>query len=57
MTWLRTPLLLLLLLVVVVVLQVLSNWSYALFYVVSELWGAVAISVLFWWVRGGGWAK
>lgn len=24
------------------------NWSYALFYVMSELWGSVAISLLFW---------
>ena len=24
------------------------NWTYALFYVMSELWGSVAISLLFW---------
>ncbi|MEN9344247.1 MAG: carrier protein 1 [Chlamydiota bacterium] len=26
----------------------IRNWSYALFYVMSELWGSVAISLLFW---------
>jgi len=25
-----------------------SNWSYSLFYIVSELWGSVGVSVLFW---------
>ena len=24
------------------------NWTYALFYIMSELWGSVAISLLFW---------
>lgn len=24
------------------------NWTYALFYIMSELWGSVAISILFW---------
>lgn len=24
------------------------NWSFSLFFVVAELWGAAAISVLFW---------
>ncbi len=24
------------------------NWSYSLFYIVSELWGSVGVSVLFW---------
>jgi AAA family ATP:ADP antiporter len=28
--------------------QVIANWSYTLFYIVSELWGGVAISLLFW---------
>ncbi|EKX36921.1 hypothetical protein GUITHDRAFT_165621 [Guillardia theta CCMP2712] len=28
--------------------SLLSNWSYSLFYVVSELWGSVGVSVLFW---------
>lgn len=26
----------------------LCNWSYSLFYIVSELWGSVGVSVLFW---------
>jgi AAA family ATP:ADP antiporter len=26
----------------------LRNWTYALFYIMSELWGSVAISLLFW---------
>ncbi len=26
----------------------IRNWTYALFYVMSELWGSVAISLLFW---------
>uniref|UniRef100_A0A6T6X1H5 ADP,ATP carrier protein n=1 Tax=Hemiselmis tepida TaxID=464990 RepID=A0A6T6X1H5_9CRYP len=30
------------------VLLLLSNWSYSLFYIVSELWGSVGVSVLFW---------
>ena len=35
---------------------VLVNWLYSVFFIVAELWGAVAISMLFWWVgrnRGG----
>ncbi|MBS3905074.1 MAG: NTP/NDP exchange transporter [Simkania sp.] len=27
---------------------ILRNWSYALFYIMAELWGSVAISLLFW---------
>ena len=27
---------------------VIRNWTYSLFYVMSELWGSVAISLLFW---------
>mmetsp|Transcript_25194 Transcript_25194/g.63606 ORF Transcript_25194/g.63606 Transcript_25194/m.63606 type:complete len:572 (+) Transcript_25194:167-1882(+) len=30
------------------VLLLLSNWSYSLFYIASELWGSVGVSVLFW---------
>ncbi|MEC8882046.1 MAG: Npt1/Npt2 family nucleotide transporter [Pseudomonadota bacterium] len=30
------------------VFSVLGNWTYALFYVASELWGTFALSVLFW---------
>jgi AAA family ATP:ADP antiporter len=26
----------------------LQNWTYALFYIMSELWGSVALSLLFW---------
>mmetsp|Transcript_2560 Transcript_2560/g.6145 ORF Transcript_2560/g.6145 Transcript_2560/m.6145 type:complete len:563 (-) Transcript_2560:1108-2796(-) len=28
--------------------SLLCNWSYSLFYVISELWGSVGVSVLFW---------
>ena len=28
--------------------QVAENWTYSLFFLVAELWGAVVISVLFW---------
>ena len=28
--------------------QVVENWTYSLFFLVAELWGAVVISVLFW---------
>ncbi|KAJ1484853.1 TLC ATP/ADP transporter-domain-containing protein [Baffinella frigidus] len=28
--------------------SLLCNWSYSLFYIVSELWGSVGVSVLFW---------
>lgn len=27
---------------------VIGNWSYTLFYIISELWGSVVLSVLFW---------
>jgi AAA family ATP:ADP antiporter len=27
---------------------IMRNWTYALFYIMSELWGSVAISLLFW---------
>jgi AAA family ATP:ADP antiporter len=27
---------------------ILRNWTYALFYIMSELWGSVALSLLFW---------
>ena len=27
---------------------IFRNWTYALFYIMSELWGSVAISLLFW---------
>lgn len=26
----------------------MENWTYSLFFLVAELWGAVVISVLFW---------
>jgi AAA family ATP:ADP antiporter len=29
-------------------LKVAGNWTYSLFFCMSELWGAVVISVLFW---------
>lgn len=29
-------------------IAILRNWTYALFYIMSELWGSVAISLLFW---------
>mmetsp|Transcript_29460 Transcript_29460/g.62524 ORF Transcript_29460/g.62524 Transcript_29460/m.62524 type:complete len:616 (-) Transcript_29460:242-2089(-) len=29
-------------------LAIIANWSYCLFYVASELWGSVVVSVLFW---------
>ena len=29
-------------------LAIISNWSFCLFYVASELWGSVVVSVLFW---------
>jgi hypothetical protein len=29
--------------------QVVSNWTYSLFFCFAELWGSVVISVLFWW--------
>ncbi len=29
-------------------IALIRNWTYALFYVMSELWGSVAISLLFW---------
>ena len=28
--------------------QVVENWTFSLFFLVAELWGAVVISVLFW---------
>src|SRR3990167_9124389 len=28
--------------------SVIRNWTYSLFYIMSELWGSVAISLLFW---------
>ena len=28
--------------------SIIRNWTYSLFYVMSELWGSVAISLLFW---------
>jgi ATP/ADP translocase len=31
-------------------LSLLYNWSYSLFYIISELWGSVGVSVLFWQV-------
>ncbi len=30
------------------IIAVVGNWSYSLFYVLSELWGSVVISLLFW---------
>jgi hypothetical protein len=30
------------------VMLLVCNWSYSLFYIVSELWGSVGVSVLFW---------
>jgi ATP:ADP antiporter, AAA family len=30
------------------IIPVIGNWSYSLFYVLSELWGSVVISLLFW---------
>uniref|UniRef100_A0A6U4VLG5 ADP,ATP carrier protein n=1 Tax=Hemiselmis andersenii TaxID=464988 RepID=A0A6U4VLG5_HEMAN len=30
------------------VLLLVTNWSYSLFYIMSELWGSVGVSVLFW---------
>ncbi len=36
--------------------QVAVNWTYTLFFIMSELWGSVVISLLFWGlVRGAGW--
>jgi len=29
-------------------LSLLYNWSFSLFYIISELWGSVGVSVLFW---------
>lgn len=29
-------------------ISVIRNWTYSLFYIMSELWGSVAISLLFW---------
>ena len=29
-------------------ISLFRNWTYALFYIMSELWGSVAISLLFW---------
>lgn len=29
-------------------IPVIGNWSYSLFYILSELWGSVTISLLFW---------
>jgi len=29
-------------------ISVVRNWTYSLFYIMSELWGSVAISLLFW---------
>ncbi len=29
-------------------IAVLRNWTYSIFYIMSELWGSVAISLLFW---------
>ena len=29
-------------------IKILGNWSYALFYILSELWGSVVIGLLFW---------
>lgn len=29
-------------------LSIIRNWTYALFYVMAELWGSVVVSVLFW---------
>ncbi len=28
--------------------QVIRNWTYSLFYIMSELWGSMALSLLFW---------
>ncbi len=30
------------------VIAILRNWTFALFYILSELWGSVALSLLFW---------
>lgn len=30
------------------IIAVVGNWSYSLFYILSELWGSVVISLLFW---------
>jgi hypothetical protein len=30
--------------------KICANWTYTLFFVLGELWGSVAISLLFWWV-------
>lgn len=30
------------------IIPIIGNWSYALFYIFSELWGTVGLSVLFW---------
>lgn len=30
------------------IIPVVGNWSYSLFYILSELWGSVVISLLFW---------
>ncbi len=30
------------------IIPVIGNWSYSLFYILSELWGSVVISLLFW---------
>lgn len=29
-------------------LALIANWTYSLFYIMSELWGSIAISMLFW---------
>ena len=29
-------------------LSLLYNWTFSLFYIISELWGSVGVSVLFW---------
>lgn len=29
-------------------IRVAANWSYTLFFILAELWGSVAISLLFW---------
>merc|ERR1711933_626130 len=29
-------------------LAIVRNWSFALFYIVSEMWGSVVVSLLFW---------
>jgi AAA family ATP:ADP antiporter len=29
-------------------IAILRNWTFAMFYVMAELWGSVVVSVLFW---------